>query len=127
MLFCIYQLFQRLPADDGVVAVLPDVAADMFDGEGLAQVALGVELIGIADDFLLQGLRAVVAQGDGNALALHLLLGDAAARVALCHQRMLGQALLPQQFRSKVAVLYIRVAAGAVDFRGIAEDDTDVV
>ena len=63
--------------------VFPDIAADMLYGERLAQVALRVELIGIADDFLLQGLRAVVAQGDGYVFALHLLLGDAAARVAL--------------------------------------------
>lgn len=65
ILLYLHQPFQLLPTPDGVVPVHPYGAAHFVTAAGLAQVALGEELVGIADDFLLQALRAIIAWRDG--------------------------------------------------------------
>lgn len=116
-----------LPPQHSIVTVSPHVLANLGHSHLLTEVAFGIEFVGIADDFFLEALGAVVALGDREFLAEYLLHADAATGMALRYQRMLGIAFAAQQFGAQEAVFDILMFAHTMDTRCVAEDDTDIV
>ncbi len=120
-------LLHLLKAKNGIMPVLPQVVAYLADSCFLAEVCLGVEAVGVADEFLLQGAGTIVFDRHGEVLAYDLVDGDATACMPLCHIGMTWQTLFAQQFSTQITMFDVLVCPCTVDFGGIAEDDADVM
>ena len=94
----------------------------------IIKMALGEELVGIADDFFLEALGQQVAwRHDGQVLGYNLGSGDACARVALTHASMAIQAHAIEHAAPQDTVQDIGFGAVTVDAGGIGSTHADVV
>ena len=107
--------------------VLPDVVFDFVETHLFAEVRFGIEFIGVTDDFLFEALRTIIAFRDRQFFTFHLLDRNAGAGVTFGYQRMFRKTFLTKQLRSQKPVLNVFMRTHAVDLRGVAEDNPDVV
>ena len=78
-------------------------------------MALGKELVGIADDLLLDGLRLEVARRQGEVLREDVGEGEARAGVPLGHARMAREAFGAQDVGAGYAVLDVGAGTMAMN------------
>ena len=88
---------------------------------------LAVEFVGIADKFLLKGLRKEVLMGQWQMLADNLFFGESGTGVALADTCVAWVALPAHNLSSYNAVADVRLRSEALYSRGITTEDADVV
>jgi hypothetical protein len=119
--------------EDAVVTELLETLGHLKDGGLVVGTRLGVELVGIADELLLEGLRDEEALGDkmGRQQRRTVLAGryggEACTGMALADASMTLVALTAQQFAANKAVAQVVLAALAEDAWGVTPADADVV
>lgn len=116
-----------LKAKNGIMPVFPQVVTYLAEGNFLTKVRLGVEAVGVADEFLFHSAGTIVLDRYGEVLTYDLVDGDATACMPLSHIGMARQTLFAQQFCTKIAMFDVLMSSCAIYLGGIAEDDTDVM
>lgn len=91
------------------------------------KMALGVELVGIADQPFFQRLGQKILGGNRQVLCHDLRLGQSCARVSLADACVAWVASLAKQFCSQPSVADVGFLAVASYPRRIAEEDADIV
>ena len=92
------------------------------------QVArLGIELVGIAYQFLFGRLGEKVAAGEGEALTDYFFGGKSGAGMEGTDTGVAGKAALTEHGGAEQSVAYIRHRAAAFYRGGVCQDDSDIV
>ena len=91
------------------------------------KVRLGVELVGIADDLLLDALRRKVLMRQRQVLTFYLSSSESGSCVPFCHSGMTGKALAAQDFPTQKAVTDVGLCAVTIDARSIDPNDADIM
>ena len=112
MLICHF-VFQLHPAFKRTVSELCHLMAYMFDACYTLGVRLREELVGIADDLLLDSLRQKILGRQRQAFQQYLCAAQSAAGVPFSHTGMTGQSFLAQYLRADESVADIRLISVA--------------
>ena len=99
----------------------------MLYGERLPQVALGVELIGVADELLFEGDGHILPRGQGELLELYLLSGETCPGVAFTHACYPFQPLPAHELCPEITVQQVGGCAVAVNAGCVGQVDAYVV
>ncbi len=91
------------------------------------KVGLGVELVGIADDLLLDALRRKILMGKRQVLPHYLGGSEAGACVPLCHSGMTGKAFAAQDFPTQKTMTDVWLRTIAIDAWSIDTNNANVV
>lgn len=91
------------------------------------EMALGEELVSIADKFLFRCLRQEVVHGKGQMLYEYLFTSDACSGVAFADAGMSRETFCKQHPGSDVSMTDVRLAAETLYAGRIAAHDSDVV
>lgn len=91
------------------------------------RMSLAIELVGVANDFLLECLRQEVLMGKGKVLLNYLLAGEPRSGVTFTHSCVTGVSFGSQHFGSATSMADIWLRAEAFDAGRVALADADVV
>ena len=120
-------LVQGIEACQSGLPVLAESTTYALQSLALPEPGLGVELIRVADQFLLGALRRVDAWREGDGTRSDLLGSEAAARVSLSDPSVTRQAQRAQKLGTEVAVQDVGSFACAEDLGRTGLIDPDVV
>ena len=113
--------------DKAVGTELLEAAAGGGGGLLFVETGLGEELVGKADELLLDGDGTHVATGHGPMVRLYLTEGEAGAGVTLADQRMTGIALGAQDVGTDDAMTDVGLGAETLDAGSVGTEDAKVV
>ena len=120
-------LYPFVELGEGSGTELSEGGTGLVNGLFPVELRLGEELVGVADDLLLEGFGTVVLQGKGEVLLPDVLDGDSCAGVARTDTCVAGKAFLQKQFGTEKSVTDVWFRSEALDAVGIAEEDSYVV
>ena len=116
-----------VPAGEAFGAETGDALAYFVEGFFAAEVALGVEFVGVGDGFFFEGEGEHVAEGKGQVLADDVVAGESGAGVAFADEGVVGEADGAEEVGAEDAVADVGEGAVAVDGGGVGAEDADVV
>lgn len=88
---------------------------------------LAIELIGVADNPLLQGFRYKIKGRQGKFALTDLLSGESGSCMSLSHSRMLLQTFLTQKLSTKASMTDIGLSAMTQNAFSVRSENTNVV
>ncbi len=109
------------------MAKLFQTLCSLQNGTDAVGMGLGIELVCIADNLLLQGLRDKILMGQRQLLSLDVSNGQSCSGMPFADACMAGKSLCPQQFCPDIAMTYIGFCTRTIDRRCMTAEDTDVV